>query len=54
MAKNERKSECERKAYHSMEFAEVNTIKELITNELKDAIQNGTIVIAKVQISFLK
>lgn len=48
MAKHESRLERERKSYHNMGFIEgIECTKEIITDELKDAIQNGTIVIAK-------
>jgi len=41
-------SRLEKKTHHTMEFVEgIECTKEIITNELKDAIQNGTIVIQK-------
>ena len=48
MGKHESRLERERKSYHTMGFVEgLECTKEIITNELKDAIQNGTIVIVK-------
>ncbi len=48
MAKHESRLERERETYKTMGFVEgLNCVKEIITNELKDAIQNGTIVIEK-------
>lgn len=46
--KQESRLEIERKAQHTMGFVEgLECTKEIITNELEDAIQSGTIVIAK-------
>lgn len=48
MEKYESRIGRERKASRVMGFVEgVECTKEIITNELKDAIQNGVIVIAK-------
>ena len=48
MEKHESRIERERKSFHTMGFVEgLECTKEIITNELKDAIQNGTIVITK-------
>ena len=48
MAKHESRLERERQTYKTIGFVEgLDCTKEIITNELKDAIQNGTIVIEK-------
>ena len=48
MAKQENRLEQERQTYKTRGFVEgLDCTKEIITNELKDAIQNGTIVIEK-------
>lgn len=48
MNKHESRLESERKEKHVMGFVEgVECTKEIITNELKDAIQNRTIIIEK-------
>jgi len=46
--KHESRLEREKKTHHTMGFVEgLECTKEIITNELKDSIQNGTIVIQK-------
>lgn len=46
--KHESRLERERKTQHTMGFVEgLECTKEIISNELKDAIQNGIIVIEK-------
>ena len=48
MEKHESRIERERKSCHTRGFVDgIECTKEIITNELKDAIQNGTIVITK-------
>ncbi len=48
MKKHESRLEREKKTSHRMGFVKgIECTKEIITNELKDAIQNGEIIIAK-------
>ena len=48
MKKNESRIEREKKESHVMGFVEgVECTKEIITNKLKEAMQNGIIVITK-------
>ena len=48
MAKHESRLEHERQTYKTIGFVEgINCTKEIIMNELKDAIQNNVIVVEK-------